>query len=568
MISALDNHVNSMVGISTTQTENGNFAYGWVNTDKKYQEAIVQFYFQSVLDKNMNYTFMQNKFREILVNSPSQYKEYIVRLLVQTRDIESGKGLYNLTYYLLEVLHNMVYTTGEFNRQVYFNILSKMVNDFTIDGTAQKAYGSWKDVKYYINHLKSSNNHTGIDDIITTLYVTQIKKDMYNMNRNKEITLCGKWLPRESSKKFGWIAKRIATILYTSTFVEDYLVYNMPVKTREMLKYYRKICTTINKYLDTTQVHMCRREWDKIDFDHVTGQTMQKNKKAFMNEKNINEEHRNICKNNLVTYVSNKINNNESMKGKTVMPHYFVKEVLISAKTNEYNELSIEVMNLQWKGMMEQLKSNKHNCMKDCIPCIDVSPSMYNSGDSTPLCAAIGMGLATIEMSNIPRAFTFSEQPSWIEVSPKETPFNKILNIYKSKWGATTNIYDMFSMMLDACIEQNISNEELGKYSMIIYSDMQFNCCCKDEQTLVDSIKQLYRTKGGYTNIPYLIFWNLRNTNNFPTIEKSPHSMKLSGNSVSLFKLFLEEDLETIKKMTNWTLIKKILDNSRYNYMV
>ena len=64
----------------------------------------------------MDYTFMQNKFREILVSSPSQYKEYIVRLLVQTRDIESGKGLYNLTYYLLEVLHNMVYTTEEFNK--------------------------------------------------------------------------------------------------------------------------------------------------------------------------------------------------------------------------------------------------------------------------------------------------------------------------------------------------------------------------------------------------------------------------------------------------------------------
>lgn len=568
MIAALDNHVNSMVGISTTQTENGNFAYNWVNTDKKHQEAIVQFYFQSVLDKNMDYTFMQNKFREILVSSPSQYKEYIVRLLVQTRDIESGKGLYNLTYYLLEVLHNMVYTTEEFNKNTYFNILKKMVNDFTIDGTAQKAYGSWKDVKYYINHLKKSGVTHGINDIITLLYVCQIKKDMFNMSYNRPVTLCGKWLPRESSKKFGWISKRIATILYTSTFVEDYLVYNMPVKTREMLKYYRRVCSSINRYLDTTQVHMCHREWDKIDFDHVTGQTMQKNKNAFMNEKNINEEHRNICKNNLIEYISNKINNNETMKGKTIMPHYFVKEVLTAMRSGDNKLTGVDILNLQWNGMMEQLKSNKNNCMKNCIPCIDVSPSMYSGGDSTPLCAAIGMGLATIELSNISRAFTFSEDPNWIEVASKDSPFNRIMKIYKSNWGGTTNIYKMFSMMLDACIEQNVSNEEIGKYSLIIYSDMQFNCCCKNEQTLVDSIKQLYLNKGNYTNIPYLIFWNLRSTHNFPTIEKSPHSMKLSGNSVSLFKLFLEEDLETIKKMTNWTLIKKILDNSRYNYMV
>ena len=51
-----------------------------------------------------------------------------------------------------------------------------------------------------------------------------------------------------------------------------------------------------------------------------------------------------------------------------------------------------------------------------------------------------------------------------------------------------------------------------------------------------------------YNNIPYLIFWNLRKTNNFPTINKTPYSTKLSGNSASLFKFFINTDLESIKK--------------------
>ena len=53
--------------------------------------------------------------------------------------------------------------------------------------------------------------------------------------------------------------------------------------------------------------------------------------------------------------------------------------------------------------------------------CIDVSPSMYNQS-CQPLLSSIGMGLACIEVSNIKRAFTFSLDPTWINI-PKEMSF-------------------------------------------------------------------------------------------------------------------------------------------------
>ena len=58
MISALD-HINQV-----TKTENGNSAYSWSND---IEESIVQYYFQCVLDNNMNYREMQEKYKILLL---------------------------------------------------------------------------------------------------------------------------------------------------------------------------------------------------------------------------------------------------------------------------------------------------------------------------------------------------------------------------------------------------------------------------------------------------------------------------------------------------------------------
>ena len=136
-------------------------------------------------------------------------------------------------------------------------------------------------------------------------------------------------------------------------------------------------------------------------------------------------------------------------------------------------------------------------------------------------------------------------------------------------WGGTADIYRMFNMMLDNCIKNDVPNEELENSLLFIFSDMQFNQCdstnnVENKMELVERLEKLFGGHG-YTNIPYIIFWNLTTTGNFPTIEKTPGATMLSGNSASLFKFFMNTTLDKVKKMTNWTLIKEILDNDRYN---
>ena len=96
---------------------------------------------------------------------------------------------------------------------------------------------------------------------------------------------------------------------------------------------------------------------------------------------------------------------------------------------------------------------------------------------------------------------------------------------------------------------------------------MQFDACddnCALDNDVFKHIKTEYRNSG-YDDIPFLIFWNLRKTDNFPSIETTPNMLKLSGNSASLLSILMDVELEELRRLSNWNIIQKILDNPRYN---
>lgn len=572
LIESLDN-VNSE---NKCRTENGAPCYGWNNSTKKceriMQEKLVQFYFQCTLNSALDCGAMLYQYDKLLcycVNKfsrDSPYFEYVIKLAFQTRDVEDGKGMNTMSYKMLELLAYYCFEENWFSESTYFKMMRHWLQEFEMaDGTMSMPYGSWKDLKHYLSILNGSqlpfSNVPGLIDLhIEELYIKQMVEDRKNMSIKKPISLCGKWLPRESSSPYKWLSRRISSMYY-------YHVFSFYPSVAISSKHYRKLCSEFNKYLDTVQVHMCKRTWDKIDFDHVTALSMYKYKNAFMNYKDINEEHRVICKENLVEYIEQKVQAQESIKAKTLMPHQLVREVLFKVNVGPDEETHQNILNLQWKGLVETVKKGTNeNFLTHCIPCIDVSPSMYNT-DVVPLISAIGMGMMAMECSTIKRAFTFSEKPQWISMKEDETFCQNVNHIRNSVWGATTDIYAMFEMILVSCIENNLSDEELGKYTLFIFSDMQFDMCShkyvKNEQTLMETVTELYRNHG-YENVPYIIFWNLRTTDNFPSIEKTQHCSKLSGNSAMLFKFFMNTSLEEVKKMTNWTLLRELLNNPRY----
>lgn len=276
-----------------------------------YKEYLSEFLSYVVTDtpqKPLPYVKIQNIYNQLwdwaITNDE---KTELLKLYVFTRDIFNGLGLYTLSYYLLETLTYHTYETKRISFHEYKDLLTnqwKGNKDQRIE-----PYGSWKDVKkfltFFANNEYSPCYFTNgrdaiIDSFIITFVIPQMVEDRKHMSIQKPITLCGKWLPRERSKQDGWLAKRIAVLYYRHTICMNHTLH-------AMYKHYRKLIAQFNQYLQVPQVHMCRNEWDKIQFHHVSMKTICKFRNAFFNSNRIYEPHRMKCTENLQEYLKHQI---------------------------------------------------------------------------------------------------------------------------------------------------------------------------------------------------------------------------------------------------------------------
>ena len=571
MITALDNEY-ATTPSRVAFTENGNPAYDWICTNHDMDEKLVQFSFQSVVDPHMNYSQMYHQYIHLWNHCPIHQRDNLLKLFEFNRDIHHGKGLNTLSYYMLEVITFMTYERNLIPTNVYHGILQRLFQEFPgKNHTTELPYGSWKDLKHFLTLFKwephlllytHSVKNDIIDEILLTHVIPQLIRDRKNMSIQEPISLCGKWMPRESCVKHGWLARKIAYLYHKQTIQ----VY---AKRQDIYKTYRKLITSINAYLEIPQNHMCNRTWDKINFDHVTSKTMLKYKRVFLNEDpHINEHHRKVCSQNFKNYIALKMKEKNYNKANNIMPHEMVKSLM-----GEVSKEEKDLVTLQWDNMMKKLFSSSSSdpspvtntsFLNRCVACIDVSPSMYQD-TKIPLYSSIGLGLITMEISTLYRAFTFSETPSWIRIQKEDSLHQKIQTIRCAPWGSTTNIYALFEKFLQVALDNKIDDDEMREYTLVIYSDMQFDACCKEgERCLIDAVQNLY-AKHGYNTIPFLLFWNLRATNHFPSIQTTPHCLKLSGNNATLLQSIVNLSLDELRKVNNWTLIQTQLRSPRYD---
>jgi len=553
-----------------------NVSYKWqiANNEQTLKDLFVQFYFQCVLSSDIQE--LEKQFEILLLESCNKdkytnndFSDYIIKLCLHNRDIVSGKGLTLTTHMMLNKIVYYCYEKELLPRNSVLKILEGFVyNKYNKDTKSyEHPYGSWKDIKYFLDYFCKNtsyeyinvNKFSIINEIIQKIYIPQMIEDRKNMSVGKPISLCGKWLPRESGR-FKALAKRIAVQYHKE-------VYRLSENNVKIYQIYRNFISNCNLYLDTTQTHMAGKTWDQINFENVTSKTLFLNKESFLNNKNIDEEHRHICKYNFKQFISNKKKNGNYMtNNNTVMPHLLVRSVL-QMSTDCPEDDNISLLNMQWNGLMKTFEDGSFMKNGYCFPCIDVSPSMMTD-NAIPLQCAIGLGLACSHLCKHNRAFTFSSDPEWIQYDPMESFVERVHRTRNSGWGSTTNIHKMFQRILDVCLnaeeDKMVSQSEIENTCLIIFSDMQFDSHeIYDEEELFSVIRREYKD-AGYDNIPFLIFWNLRTTNTFPRIEKSKNMIQLSGNSTSLLEIFMKTSLEELKKLQNWDLLKQILDNKRY----
>lgn len=558
LIHALDNHTPTQLG------ENGHAEYGWSNN---IQEKIVQFHFQ--LTRTHNMTPLKSILTSLLetlssqVNSGSgtsngilarDYLSILYRMIGQTRDIIDGKGEYALTYM-------MIYTWYSFYPKLAMFALRCLV-----DMGEDHPYGSWKDIKKFCEYCKQNGADVSHPLIQYAVQITnaQLKKDEKTMSENNAISLVSKWVPREKTD-YGWLYNELATqyYKYTDTALTE------QAKQKALLKcktHYRKLVSSLNRYIDTVQIKQCGKQWASIDFEKVTSITIHKNTRAFLNKtkrgtvRYSDDDDRIACAEHFNAHIQKAVSGEKEIKGKRIGMADFTKRALECC-----NQAEIDVLNSQWRDNASQT-----GALGKMIAMVDVSGSM--KGD--PMDVAIALGIRIAEKSVLgKRVMTFSAIPTWVNLEPYPDFVSQVNVVKRADWGTNTNFRAALDMILEAIVKNKMAPEEVEDMVLVILSDMQMDTGDKsNKKTLYRYMETAYaeagmKAHGRPYHPPHILFWNLRGTSGFPTLSSQPNTSMMSGFSPSLLNMFCEKGMSSLQSYTPLSLLQEALEKERYQLM-
>ena len=461
-------------------------------------------------------------------------------------------------------------------------------------GTNTRVLKDYKDIQ------QERDLYSKCVNTIVLLINEQLRADyaVYSEHRTDSISLVAKWIPREKSKKFGWLYYYLTMNYFQHEIPYDQTHPSYERAVNRAFMNYRKIISALNKLLDTTQVKMCDKTWSDIDFSHTTSITTHKQTKSFLNLKQNgkttrypDDADREGCRYNYEEFLCNVKEGKQRIKGARVSVIDLVKSALSSkhllavpgtSLSSSSSSPVIDTINAQWR---DNSVSTGVDNLGEMIAMCDVSGSM-ESENSNPLCAAIGLSIRVAERSALgPRIMTFSERPQWIQLGipgESDTFVKQVIKVRGSNWGVTTNFYYALDLIRQVIEDNKMPRDVVEKLTLVIFSDMQI-CEASPElrniekkNTLFENIRQMFAKMGerlyGNTDAetqiplkpPHIVFWNLRKTTGFPCISTDENVSMMSGFSPALLNVFCQKGVNGLKNYTPWNTLIETLNNSRY----
>ena len=539
-----------------------------------------------------------------------EYISVVYRMMLHTRDIIDGKGEYQLFYVLLSewvkigalssVDERLPSTTNRKQCREKREFVETLANDALESTVAleghKHAYGSWKDIKYFLEYLFSRDDIPGVKHDLPifkkamSLVVTQLEKDSYCLDETSTSrpSLLAKWLPREKSRKFGWLAKFIAGEYYvawltnsTSTVTTskgDRIAFPPKSAERKCLTHYRKLVASLNRKLGTIQINQCGRTWSEIDFEKsATSLTMLRQKNAFQyitkgGRPRGCETDRVACKINYHDYIRRCETGKARVKGDRLGVVDLVKDALYynsltySSTHHDSIEITKKSINLQWKQSGEKIQE-----LENLVAMVDTSGSM--AGDA--LYAALGLGCRIAEKSLLGRrVLTFDAKPKWIDLRASSTLTEMISTITSNnEWGLNTNFASALQVILDACVEQELTPEQVSDLTLVILSDMQIDRADPGVDSMHDLIEKMFYDGGLKTKhatpykCPHIMYWNLRSLTGFPALSFMENTSMLSGFNPNLLHSFCNKGRGVLSDCDPWTILNNQLSNNRYTWI-
>jgi hypothetical protein len=525
----------------------------------------------------------------------SQNEDDAFVLAFQTRDVRGGKGERDLFMVLFKHLLN--------HRPQFALRLVDLIPE----------YGSWRDVMALFADVISydaSLRFTSADDLRSTLFhfvKTQLEKDEADMLEKKSVSLLAKWLPREGSEQ-DLLAKWIAHALSPEA-----------TKVSVCLKAYRKRISALNKYLETTEVKMCAKQFATIEPSAVPGRCLAQHMKAFLNEKapkmkghhvaagqlrHPDDPDRMACREHFQEHMAKAAEGKAKVNGAvTRYPHEVIEKVASSSGSSHcycetYDCVGCDDITLSdaerqsliavWNDMVK--KAKEAGGLGRSIAMCDFSGSMQSSASNkdTPYWVSMAMGLLISELTSdeFKNTFlTFDSQPKW-HTLPEGDIFKRFKSISSSLGqGLSTDFQKALDMVLATLKAKRVRPGEEPK-DLIVITDMNWDKACASHEASVytgNRYRHVVKTQGWQTHIqmareafkragedmwgtawtpPRIVIWNVAATSaDFHAQKDEEGVIHLSGWSPSLFKVLVEEGA---KVQTPMDALRVILEADRY----
>ena len=380
-------------------------------------------------------------------------------------------------------------------------------------------YGRYDDLWCLLDNQESAK-------VVYNIVDEQLIEDLYNMKRNKPISLLAKWMPsiNASSAQTKKYAKQFCKVFgYTE---------------RE----YRQILSRLRKYLDVVETKMSAKNWSEIKYEAVPSKANLIYSNAFLK----NDEERRK------EYLEKLKKGETKINASTLYPHDIVHKYSGGYRGLNYKDATIEAL---WKALPDTVQG-----CGNTIVVADGSYSMTGNigGNTTVTALDVANALAIYFAEHSSGEFknkyiTFSERPQFVDFSKADSLHDKLQIALTYDECANTNIEKVFDLILTTAIKHNMRQEDMPK-NILIISDMEFDSCAasgdsnmwrrnRPNQRLFEIIAQRY-ADAGY-QLPRLVFWNVNSrTDTIPVKENELGVALVSGFSVNIVKMVMSNKLD------------------------
>ena len=490
-----------------------------------FEDNISALYFQLVRKKkDETFDDIRNTYQTLVDNAVTSHRTFhiniLLSLLFQTRDIRNGKGEYTLFYNLLTVWDSHWSEIGDKLTKGLSLVLDSQRTNVVYDQQFDSPYGSWKDVKYILNHYKNfykMNKYAFIKLVQVPGIINTLVQFVVRAKESNDMSLLVRWLPRESSNKFGWQSSIFACALFPS------------VKINTALRNYRDYCASGNKELCTTQVLQCSKNWKDIVFDtHVTVLTLARQKRAFLYK---NKPH-----------YDDDDDDSDRRECASSFNSYLISSAVLNATKFELDD-------------SHRIEDIFHNT----VILMDNSLSSSRDVVETAITIACASGLGK-------QILTFNKR---LCLENCETLNDMVGLVRQTNFGENTNSYTTYELIAEECLRQDLSPTVVNSAVFVVISDITPDI---NNVVLHEMVSRLFQETGMKTSYcrpyskPTVVFWNMCRSSMFPVSSSINNTTIITGYTNASLAEVMRYGFCELENTTQWSHIYDILVEERYSW--